>query len=317
VPLNLPLLGLLGAGWELGVGVTGTAWNPDSRSAGFALADGTLVLARAEWPGGPQIGSRAGGGLEVRPPADPNPPVARLRLHRGACLALAADPKRGFLTGGADGKLIAVGTDGETLMLGTPSGRAIGCVAANGACARVGAAGREILVFDPRRRTYEAEGEVAALAFDPVGNRLVIAHQAGIAMLSRTGGGLRRLLASGPACALAWSPGGHWLAVATAHGLRVWRAGRGAVRMIDTASPETPRTLAFTGDGRFLALSGCERPICWCFGATGPEASALPPACATGSHRSARWRATPRSLCSPSVTITARCCCAGRALMRR
>jgi len=48
-----PLIELLGARWVTEAPVVAVAWDAAGLNAGFALGDGTLALAVAEWRGGP------------------------------------------------------------------------------------------------------------------------------------------------------------------------------------------------------------------------------------------------------------------------
>lgn len=103
-----PLLDVIGGGWSLGVPVIAAAWDNDL--AGFALGDGSVALARAEWEGGPAIAPRRGGGLELHPGAPP-PPLARQAVQAAGCLTFRAKPGGGFLAGGVDARLIEVTAD--------------------------------------------------------------------------------------------------------------------------------------------------------------------------------------------------------------
>jgi hypothetical protein len=69
-----PLLDVLGGGWSLGVAVVAADWDADL--AGFALRDGSVVLARAEWEGVRFL-------RHVRPAASNCGRASRRRLWRG------------------------------------------------------------------------------------------------------------------------------------------------------------------------------------------------------------------------------------------
>ena len=84
-----PLLDVLGASWALGAPVAGVAWNGDL--AGFGLGDGSLAMGRAQWQGGPQL-EPVEGGTRLIPATQAQPPAIRLRVHDGACLAMARHP---------------------------------------------------------------------------------------------------------------------------------------------------------------------------------------------------------------------------------
>src|SRR5690349_12691264 len=114
MPMDIhpPLIDLLGGYWRFEAPVTAAAWSPDGLVAAFGLGDGTVVLARTRWPGGPEVRTRASGGLEVVPPTVPSPPVSRIAAHKGACRVLAAQPG-GFLGLGADGTVLRIAADGH------------------------------------------------------------------------------------------------------------------------------------------------------------------------------------------------------------
>ena len=111
--IHPPLIELFGGRWSLDAPAVAAAWSDDGSMAAFGLGDGTVVLARAAWPGGPEARPRATGGIEVHPPTVPSPPVSRLAAHKGACLALAADGDAGFMSGGADGSVMRIGCNGN------------------------------------------------------------------------------------------------------------------------------------------------------------------------------------------------------------
>jgi hypothetical protein len=290
---NPPLIGLLGAHWLFGARAVGAAWSGDGSMAGFGLADGTAVLARAEWQGGPQVRRRAGGSVEATPPADPSPPVTRLRIHEEGCLALIADTEGGFLTGGADGKLMRLGRDGKTNPLPASPGRPVNLVASGHGGWRAAASDRHILVLGPARAGFDTPETVTALSFDPAGQFLAAAHGAGVVLYSVADGAAWPVPLPSPATSLAWRPDGAWLALGCEDGLFAMsmaplarpasERGQGnelpsPVPLREGAGQKTPRMLAFTADGTLLAASGGERARCWRFDSAGP-ADASPVEC--------------------------------------
>ena len=84
-----------GTSRELGAFVGGAAFDRTGAVAGFALGDGTLRLTphnrAAEWP--------------------------VVEAHDGAVLAVAADARPGFITGGDDGRFLRIGPDGTVMEL--------------------------------------------------------------------------------------------------------------------------------------------------------------------------------------------------------
>jgi hypothetical protein len=176
-----PLVEVLGARWELGTAVWGVAWDARARAAGFALADGTLAIARAEWRGGPEIRRRPSGEIEVVPPSVSAPPLGRSRAHRGACLAIAADPGGGFLTGGADGAWQFAVPDGSLRLLARFPGRRVTAVAACGDL-RACAAGATVEIRGASSAALHLASPARAIALDPAGRHLAAAHAGGVAL---------------------------------------------------------------------------------------------------------------------------------------
>src|ERR1700682_2093215 len=112
-----PLIELLGARWVTDAPVVAVVWDAAGLCAGFALGDGTLVLATGKWDGGPQLRPRQSGGVEFVQAQEPPAPLARYSVHEGTCLGLAADPAGGFLSGGDDGRLVHLNVDGTSEVL--------------------------------------------------------------------------------------------------------------------------------------------------------------------------------------------------------
>src|ERR1700687_4426987 len=115
-----PLIELLGARWVTDAPVVAVVWDAAGLCAGFALGDGTLVLATGKWDGGPQLRPRQSGGVEFVQAQEPPAPLARYSVHEGTCLGLAAGPAGGFLRGGGGGPLAHRGVGGGGAGVGLP-----------------------------------------------------------------------------------------------------------------------------------------------------------------------------------------------------
>jgi hypothetical protein len=247
--------------------------------AAFGLGDGTVVLARAEWAGGPEVRAREGdGGVEVTPPTDPSPPVTRVSVHTGRCLALVADPAA-FLTGGEDGRVVRLESDGTASEpQNERTGRPIELLAAGAGGAagwRAAVSGRHVHITGPGRHILEMPDAVTALAFDPAGHRLAIAHRGdaaicGASLWSDDGAALRRLSSPGLPLSLAWSPDGSLLVAGLQEGAPPdWRladdrlADGTEIALLGAANMQGVASLAFAYDGSFLAASGAPRVACW------------------------------------------------------
>jgi hypothetical protein len=260
--IHPPLIELLGGRWSFTAPVAAVVWSRDGCVAAFALGDGAVALARAEWEGGPEARERAAGGLEVHPPTVPNPPVSRVLAHQGPCRALVAQPGGGFLSGGEDGRVVRIGFDGSTDAGTRPAARGIDLLAA-GPGGWAYASGREVVLTGTSRHVLAFPAEVRALGFDPTGHRLTVAYQDGISICADDGATARRLSFNGLPLALAWSPGGAWLAVALAGGgVRAWRSDSGA-EVVPRGHSGEVRSLGFSADGQLLAVSGAPRVLYW------------------------------------------------------
>src|SRR5262249_15051653 len=105
----------------------------------------------------------------------------RIDVHGGAILAAAADNDR-IVTGGDDGKVVALDAEGQAQTLATdPKRRWIDRVALGPDGAVAWSAGRQAVVRfgKDNERTLELPSTVGALAFATKGFRLGIAHYNG------------------------------------------------------------------------------------------------------------------------------------------
>jgi hypothetical protein len=262
-----PLLDVLGACWTLDAPVVGVAW--DGTLAGFGLGDGSVSVGRAEWEGAPQL-SPCEGGAKLTPATHRPPPMVRQRVHQGACLSVAAQPGGGFLSGGDDGSLAHTNADGATTQLARYPGQWVDLVAAGAAGWNAAAVGRRVHVSGRSTHSVDLPASVTALAFDPAGTRLAMAHYRGVTLWAPDA---PPLVLRTPGCplSLAWSPDGAYVICGLQeNALHGWRlSDSGDIEM--GGYPGQPRSLAFSGDGRFLASSGGPCVVCWRFDPPGEE----------------------------------------------
>ncbi|HEY1999609.1 WD40 repeat domain-containing protein [Paraburkholderia sp.] len=271
--MNAPplLIELLGATWVTGAPVVAAAWDTAGQCAGFALGDGTLALATGTWDGGPQLKPRESGGVEFVQAQAPPAPLARYSVHEGTCLALAADPAGGFLSGGDDGRLVHLDLDGSSEVLVEAAGAWIDLVAASPAGGRAYASGRRVHRLGARAASLSLPGSATALAFDTAGTQLAISHRGGVTLWSTATLTERELEWPGYHRTLAWSPDGRYLVSGMEeNALHGWRLPDGA-HLEMGGYPGQPRSLSFSADGRFLATSGGSRAICWGFDPPGAD----------------------------------------------
>lgn len=277
-----PLLDLLGAAWDLGAPVAGLAWSAEGSRIGYLLGNGRLALADTRWPRGPRIEPRPGGGVAMFPAEAPAPRPVQAACHQGGGLVVAADAAGGFLTGGDDGRVVHVPAappeagpteDGEPRVLARVPDTWIAALACSMTGVHAHAAGRQLL---RTRRGSEAPDAIelpapaTALAFSPDGRCLAAAHHGGVTLWPDDA--LPRQLAwPGYHRTLAWSPDGRYLVTGLQeNGLHGWRvADGGHIEM--GGYPLQPRSLSFSHDGRWLATSGHQRPVCWRFDPPGAD----------------------------------------------
>lgn len=258
-----PLLDVLGGRWSLGVPVVAAAWDDDL--AGFALGDGSVALARAEWEGGPAIAPRRGGGLELRRGAPP-PPLARQAVQDEGCLALRANPDHGFLTGGGNAILALVGRDLSSQALsGAAAGKAKHFAIGADGSRHATALGQSVMVFGAAPVTFITPAPVVALLFDEMNDRLAVADEVGVTLWTAAEG-LNRLETPGQPCGLAWGAQGTRLACGLqSGGVEVWDFSEpGTIYYVTlTGGDGPPASLSFAPDGGQIAAAGDTRVLCW------------------------------------------------------
>jgi len=280
---NSSLIEWLGGQWHHNASVVALAWNETSRTFGYALGDGSLMLADTQWPGGPSIQVDPGGRAELTLQREPPIAPLQIRAHQNICSSLASDFGDGFVSSGDDGRLIRTTAKGVAHTIAENPGWVDHvATSATGALAFTsGKQARRLTGIDQKvESSIDLPGSATALAFDPAGSQLAIAHHDGVTLWPMTGEP-RRLVWPGYHRAMAWSRDGRYLFTGmqenTLHGWRL--ADSGDIEM--GGYPGQPLSISFLADGRMLATSGAPRVTCWRIDA--PERDAQPLQCGIAS----------------------------------
>jgi WD40 repeat protein len=256
------LLATRGVHRELDAYVVSVRFDRAGGTAAFALGDGSVHLVsvddRENW--------------------------RKLDAHDGAALALAPDPAAtGFISGGDDGKLLRIGTDGAVSEIADfrskwvehvgshPGEKGKGLIAC--------AVGKMIHLFDQaghKLKEFAHPSTVTGLAFDAKGKRVAASHYNGATLwfVAAKTDSPRRLEWKGSHTALAIHPNGD--AVVTAmqeNALHGWRLSDGQ-HMRMSGYPAKTQAMSFTRNGKWLATSGADAMVLWPFFGGGPMGKA-------------------------------------------
>ncbi len=199
-----------------------------------------------------------------------------VEANDGLLAAIPALDGKSLLTGGEDGRVVRVTSDGAELVA-EQSGKWIDVVAAgpNGAVAF--ASGRTAwLVANGTMKEFAHERAVEALAFMPKGLRLACARYNGVALHWGVGGKPSALDWDGAHIAVTVSPDGRYVVTGMAenalHGWRLDARRAQDAHMRMSGYPAKPKSLSWSAKGKWLASSGAPAAICWPFdGKEGPQ----------------------------------------------
>jgi hypothetical protein len=199
----------------------------------------------------------------------------RVAVHGGAILSAAADGTR-IVTGGDDGKIMAVAANGESAVIAADARhRWIDHVALgpDGAVAWSAAKTVSVRAKKGEDRTLDMASTPGGLIFLPKGFRLAIAHYNGATLWFPNAPDARpeSLEWKGSHLGVTVSPDGRFVVTAmqepTLHGWRL--ADRQHMRMSGYSA--RVRSLAWTADGDWLVSGGSAQIILWPFqGKDGP-----------------------------------------------
>jgi WD40 repeat protein len=253
MPDPTELLDARGDSRELGAPVAAACFDRTGHHAGFALGDGTLRLVHdRSWHSVP--------------------------AHDGAILSLAPHPAQpGFLTGGDDGRLNAIGLDLLVSPVASFGGKWVEHIAgfAGKTPLIAAAAGRNLHLLDGAGavlRSLAHPSTVTGLAFDAKGKRVAASHYNG-ASLWFTGSSAEtpnRFEWKGSHIGVALHPAGAALVTGMQeNALHGWTLpDKKHMRM--SGYPAKSTSFGFTPSGRWLATAGADTIVLWPFFGGGP-----------------------------------------------
>jgi len=209
----------------------------------LALEDGTVLLAT---PGAGQ----------------------RITTHPDAAILVAAASAGKFITGGDDGRVAAVSSEGTLEDIANEKGKWIDAVAVRGDGAIAWSSGKTVRARDHNGavKTLTAPSTVRGLAFMPKGYRIAVAHYDGASLwFPNTAAAPDPFKWKGSHLSIAVSPDGRFLVTTMQENtLHAWRAAdKKDMRM--SGYPAKTRSLSWSFDGGWLATSGADAAIIWPF----------------------------------------------------
>jgi WD40 repeat protein len=210
--------------------------------------------------------------------------ISRADIHGGAVLCAASDGAR-VVTGGDDGKVVALNAKGEVRVLATDAKRRwIDNVALHPDGAVAWSAGKTAYVRSGKaeEKSFDMPSTVGGLAFAPKGLRVAVAHYNGVTLWFPNMAAQPEFLEwAGSHLGVTFSPDNKFL-VTTMHepALHGWRlADNRHMRM--SGYPGRVRSISWSAGGKGLATSGADTVIVWPFsskdGPMGKEPAMLAP----------------------------------------
>ena len=243
------------------------------------LDAGAYVVGIAFDATGSTLAFSTGAGQVAVLPSDPEgTQVPRaVTAHAGASLCFARGiDGTGFVSGGDDGRLVAIAADGGIAELAQARGKWFEAVAVHPARRLIAASvGKFVhLVTDGGTHVLGPHpSTVSDIGFSPDGSRLAAAHYGGttVHLTARPADKPRQLAWKGSHLAVRYSPNAKFLATATQeNALHVWRLASGADMQMQGYATKV-KSLAWTSDSNWLLSGGVEICVCWGFAGKGPE----------------------------------------------
>ena len=229
----------------------------------LAYAPGEPVHAAAFLGAVPAL-ARDDGHVMLGTPTD----ARAVGVHPDATILCSATFGSRLLTGGDDGRVVALTGDGSLEVLHDAGGKWIDAVAARADGASAWAVGKTVTARDLKGGEKQASFASTArgLAFAPKGYRLAVAHYNGASLwFPNSEAPPEPYEWKGSHLAVTFSPDARFLVTAMQeNALHGWRlSDRANMRM--SGYPSKVRSLAWAPDGDWLATSGADSCVLWPF----------------------------------------------------
>lgn len=192
----------------------------------------------------------------------------RIAAHPDASTLVAVASGDKFITGGDDGRVMAVSANGTVQEIADEKGKWIDALAARDDGSIAWSSGKNVRSRAPAGgiKTFTAPSSVRGLAFMPKGYRIAIAHYDGATLWFPNAAAPPDLFKwKGSHLSITASPDGRFLATAMQeNALHAWRvADKKDMRM--SGYPAKTRSLSWSFDGYWLATSGANASVIWPF----------------------------------------------------
>ncbi|GAB5507809.1 MAG: WD40 repeat domain-containing protein [Rhizobiaceae bacterium] len=191
-----------------------------------------------------------------------------VEAHDGLAAARSAQDSKTLITGGEDGRVLAISADGTISELGNAGSRWITAVAPGPQGAVAWAAGRSAFVRLPNGsvKEFQHPRTVEDIAFAPKGMRIAVARYNGATLhFPATEGKPAELEWAGAHTGITFSPDGQYLVTAMQeNALHGWKLADGK-HMRMAGYPAKVKSMSWGPKGRWLASSGAPAAIVWPF----------------------------------------------------
>jgi WD40 repeat protein len=254
---------------------------------------GAHVVAAAFLGGAPTL-ALADGAVLIGDPGEQK----RVVSHPDAAILSAVSDGMTLVTGGDDGRVVAMQAGGAPQEIADEKGRWIDALAMRGA-ACAWSAGKQVRARDETGtvRTWSAPSTVRGLAFQPKGYRLAATHYNGATLwFPKVEGTLQTLEWKGAHLDVTFSADGRFLVTSMQeNALHGWRiADSRNMRM--TGYPAKTRSLSWSHDGQWLATSGADAAVIWPFKDKDGPMGKAPRECGVRKSRVTRVAFHPKAL---------------------